>query len=102
MKIPIASLMFSLRTFAAAMLALYVSYILDLSQPVWAFMTVYIVSAPFLGMVRSKALYRIVGTIAGAVFCVAVVPNLVDAPLLLVLVIACWIALCLYLSIVDG
>jgi uncharacterized membrane protein YccC len=95
-------LLFSLRTFAAAMLALYVSYLFDLSQPVWAFMTVYIVSAPFLGMVRSKAVYRILGTFTGAVFCVAAIPNLVDAPEMLVLTIACWIAVCLYLSIIDG
>jgi uncharacterized membrane protein YccC len=97
-----ASFIFSLRTFSAAMLALYVSYLFDLSQPVWAFMTVYIVSAPFLGMVRSKAVYRILGTFTGAVFCVATIPNLVDAPEILVLTIACWIAGCLYLSIIDG
>ena len=101
-RIQVASLLFSLRTFAAAMLALYFSYLFDLSQPVWAFMTVYIVSAPFLGMVRSKAVYRILGTLTGAVFCVAVIPNLVDAPAILILTIACWIAGCLYLSIIDG
>lgn len=97
-----SSILFSLRTFAAAMLALYFSYCLDLSQPVWAFMTVYIVSAPFLGMVRSKAVYRLLGTLAGAIFSVATIPNLVNAPVMLVLTIACWIAGCLYLSIIDG
>jgi hypothetical protein len=97
-----ASLLFSLRTYAAATLALYVSYLFDLSQPVWAFMTVYIVSAPFLGMVRSKAVYRILGTFTGAVFRIAAIPNLVDAPEILVLTIPCWIAVCLYLSIIDG
>jgi uncharacterized membrane protein YccC len=97
-----ASLLFSFRTFAAAMLALYVSFLFGLSQPVWAFMTVCIVSAPFLGIVRSKAVYRILGTFTGAVFCVAAIPNLVDAPEMLVLTIACWIAVCLYLSIIDG
>jgi len=102
MKIQAASFIFSLRTFAAAMLALYVSYVIDLSQPVWAFMTVYVISAPFLGMVRSKAVYRIFGTLAGAVFCVATIPNLVDAPVILVLTIVCWIGGCLYLSIIDG
>jgi uncharacterized membrane protein YccC len=97
-----ASLIFSIRTFAAAMLALYLSYQLDLSRPTWAFITTYVVSTPLRGAVRSKGLYRICGTIGGAAFTVIAVPNLVDAPELLALTIAVWIAGCLYLSIIDG
>ena len=98
----LANFIFSLRTFAAAMLALYLSYHLDLSRPTWAFITTYIVSAPLRGAGRSKGIYRICGTICGAAFTVAAVPNLVDAPELLTLAIACWISGCLYLSILDG
>src|SRR5277367_1613836 len=96
------SVIFSLRIFAAAMLALYLSYQLDLARPTWAFFTVYVISAPLLGAVRSKGIYRVYGTFAGAVFSVIAVPNLVNAPEVLVLVIALWIAGCLYLSIIDG
>ncbi len=40
---------FSLKTFVAAMLALYIAFRLDLSQPSWSVTTVYIVSQPFAG-----------------------------------------------------
>src|SRR5271168_147981 len=97
-----ASIIFSLRTFAAAMLALYVSYHLDLSRPTWAFITTYIVANPLRGAGRSKGLYRICGTVCGAVFTVLAVPNLVDAPELFVCAIALWVAGCLYLSNLDS
>ena len=103
MKFPsLASAVFSLRTFAAAMLALYLSYHFDLARPTWAFITTYIVSAPLRGAGRSKGVYRICGTLAGASFTVVAVPNLVNAPELLVLTISLWIAGCLYLSLIDG
>ncbi len=41
------------------------------------------------------------GTLIGAVAAVAMVPNLVDAPELLVLALASWTALCLYVSLFD-
>ncbi len=97
-----SSVIYSMRTFAAAMLALYLSFQLDLSHPAWAFLTTYIISAPLRGGGRSKGLYRICGTVVGAAFTVLTVPTLVDAPELLTLVIALWIAFCLYLSILDG
>jgi len=50
--------MFSLKTFVAAMLALFIAFRLDLSQPSWSVTTVYIVSQPFSGMVLAKSLYR--------------------------------------------
>ena len=96
------SLLFSLRTFATAMLALYLAFELDLSRPLWSFLTVYIIASPFLGAVRSKALYRLCGTIGSSVFCVIMVPALVDTPALMVFVFSLWIGFCLYLSHIDG
>ena len=97
------SVLHALRTFAAAMLALYISYRLDLPRPTWAFITVYIGSLPFFrGGVRAKNIYRICGTLCGAVFSIIALPNLADAPELLVLALACWIGMCLYFSISDG
>ena len=49
---------FSVKTFAASMLALYIGLKLELPRPYWAMATVYIVSNPFVGATRSKALYR--------------------------------------------
>ena len=50
--------LFSVKSFAAAMLALYIAMRIGLPRPFWALMTAYIVSAPFAGPTRSKAVYR--------------------------------------------
>jgi len=93
---------FSGRTFLAAMLALFIALQMDLPRPYWSMVTVYIVSQPLAGMARSKGIYRILGTVCGAVFAVAAVPTLVNAPELLTLAIASWIGICLYFSLMDG
>jgi uncharacterized membrane protein YccC len=66
-KLTWREVVFSLKSFLAAMLALYVAFRLDFSQPMWAVTTVYVVSQPLAGMVLSKSLYRVVGTVIGAV-----------------------------------
>ncbi|MDP4006760.1 FUSC family protein [Methylobacterium sp. NEAU K] len=92
---------FSIKTFGAAMLALYVAFWIDLPRPYWALGTVYITSQVLAGATRSKALYRVLGTLLGAVVTVALVPNLVNAPELLTLAIALWVSVCLYFSLLD-
>ncbi|HLG85499.1 MAG TPA: FUSC family protein [Bradyrhizobium sp.] len=96
-----ADLVFACKTFLAAVLALLTALWLDLPRPYWAMATVYITSQPLAGATSSKALYRVLGTVAGAVATVAMVPNLVDAPELLCLAMALWVGLCLYLSLLD-
>lgn len=92
---------FSLKTFGAGMLALFLAFRIDLPNPYWALGTVYITSQVLAGATRSKALYRVLGTLLGAVVTVALVPNLVNSPELLTLSIALWVATCLYLSLLD-
>src|SRR3954465_3087791 len=58
---------FSLKTFAAAVLAVYIAFRLDLPQPSWSMLTVYVVSQPLAGMVLSKSVFRVLGTVIGAV-----------------------------------
>ena len=93
--------LFATKSFAAAMLALYIALAADLDRPYWAMATVYIVSHPFSGALRSKAIYRLLGTLAGAAAMIVRIPNLVDAPELLCAGIALWIGACLYLSVLD-
>jgi uncharacterized membrane protein YccC len=97
-----AAIVFSLKTFAAAMLALVIALWVDLPHPYWAMATVYITSQPLAGATSSKSFYRVLGTLIGAAATVAIVPNLVNAPELLCLVIALWLGVCLYLSLIDG
>lgn len=95
------TLLFSANSFAAAMLALYISFSLGLPRPYWAMTTAYIVSQPLAGAVRSKAVYRVLGTILGAMAAVFLVPNLVNAPWLLSLALALWVGGCLTVSLLD-
>lgn len=94
-------LVFSLNSFAAAMLALFLALAMGLVNPFWSAMTVYIVSQPHAGSVRSKAFYRLVGTFVGAAIAVMVVPVLANAPELLSVTLACWVGLCLGVSLLD-
>lgn len=92
---------FALKTFGAAVLALYLALWLELPRPYWAVGTVYITSQVLAGDTRSKALYRALGTLVGAAMSVALVPNLVNEPVVLSLAIAAWVGFCLYFSLLD-
>ena len=90
---------FGVRTFAASMIALYIALLMQMPRPYWAMATVYIVSSPFLGPTSSKALYRAVGTFLGAAAAVFFVPMFVQSPYVLVLVMALWTGILLFLSL---
>ncbi|WP_158243205.1 FUSC family protein [Acidimangrovimonas sediminis] len=67
MKLPERwQIVFTLKAFVAAVLALYISFALGLQRPYWAMTTVYVVAQPFAGAIRSKGAYRICGTLCGA------------------------------------
>ncbi|OTG67178.1 FUSC family protein [Acinetobacter silvestris] len=94
-------LIFATKTFIAAMLALYIAFALDLAYPMWAMGTVFVIANPYVGMTSSKSIYRLLGTIVGAIFAVAVTPSLINTPLLFTLVLAAWVSICLYISLLD-
>src|SRR6202167_2650040 len=91
--------LFSVKTFAAAMLALYLGLAFQLPRPYWALASVYIVSNPFVGATRSKALYRVIGTVLGALASIALVPPFAETPYLLSALIALWTGVFVYISI---
>ncbi|QJU57731.1 FUSC family protein [Sphingomonas sp. AP4-R1] len=93
--------LFAVKCFAAAMLAYYLSLRIGLTRPFWAVATSYIVAQPLAGAVLSKAVFRVLGTVLGAAAAVVLVPHLVNAPELLVLGLALWLGLCLYISLLD-
>lgn len=92
---------FATKTFIAGMLALYIAFELNLSYPIWAVGTVFVIANPYSGMLASKSIYRILGTLFGAIFAIAVMPHLVNTPWLFTFVLATWVGLCLYLSLID-
>ncbi|WP_066740565.1 FUSC family protein [Cupriavidus sp. D384] len=92
---------FSFKAFIAAMLALYIAMYLGLPRPYWAMGSVYIVAHPLTGATRSKALYRVLGTLLGAAAGIAMVPPLVNSPPLLMGAVAIWVACLLYVALMH-
>jgi uncharacterized membrane protein YccC len=99
--IGIRPIIFSANCYIAVVLALFIAFSLDLKNPGWTMTTVYITSQPLSGALRAKAFYRIVGTFVGAAAMIAIVPNLVNAPELTTLAIILWVALCVFVSLLD-
>ncbi|MDN8643388.1 FUSC family protein [Stenotrophomonas indicatrix] len=95
------ALLFSLKCLLAAILGLYVSLRIGLTRPFWVIGTVYLVSQPMSGATLSRGLFRLLGTIGGAVATVLLVPRFANAPLVLSVVLAAWMGLCLYLAMLD-
>ncbi|HEU5313130.1 MAG TPA: FUSC family protein, partial [Candidatus Udaeobacter sp.] len=94
----IGSLVFALKTYAAAMLALFISFWAALDEPRWAFLTVFIVSQPDSGLVLAKSFYRILGSVAGVIVSIALVFGLSQYGELFLASLAAWIAVCSFAS----
>ncbi|WP_326537805.1 FUSC family protein [Pseudorhodoferax sp.] len=94
-------LVFSLKSFGAAMLAMYCASRAGLPRPFWALLTAYVVANPLAGAVRSKAIYRFLGTLLGCTATLLLVPALSSAPELLTLALALWVGTCLAFSLLD-
>ncbi len=102
MRLPnVREVVFSLKSYAGAVMALYLSYCIGLPRPFWAMTTAYVVSQPWSGAVRSKAAYRLVGTFFGSAATVYLVPRLSHSPVLMTAAMVLWVGLCLYLSVLD-
>ena len=97
----VRAFVYSLNSFVAAMIALWIAFSIGLPRPFWAMLTVYITAQPLTGALRSKALYRVIGTAAGGAAAVVIVPTFVNTPMLMALVMAAWTGFCLFLSLLD-
>lgn len=91
--------LFSLKSFVAAMLALFIAFRLNLSQPSWSITTVYVVSQPLAGMVLAKSMYRVLGTVIGALMSLVFVALFSNTPELFCLALAIWIGICTSVSV---
>jgi uncharacterized membrane protein YccC len=92
---------FSVNCFIAVMIVLFIAFRLDLKNPWWAMITIYLTSMPLSGALRARAIYRVLGTLLSGIAMLAIIPNLVDSPELATGAIILWVALCLYLSLLD-
>lgn len=94
-------LIFACKTFVAGMLALFISFELDLINPMWSIGTVMIIANPYSGMVSSKCVYRLVGTVAGAIIALMLTPYFINTPWLFTVILSLWVGFALYVSLLD-
>jgi uncharacterized membrane protein YccC len=87
-------LTFAVKTFAAALLALYIAFWAGLDEPRWSLLTVFVVSQPDSGLVLAKSFYRMLGTIAGLLVAIALVFGLAQYGELFVAAVAVWVCFC--------
>ncbi len=89
---------FAFRTVGAALVALAIAFALGLPEPQWSITAVFIVAQPYAGMVLAKGIYRVIGTLVGALAAVAMVHLVAPVPWLFLLVMAAWMAACTFAS----
>jgi uncharacterized membrane protein YccC len=90
----VGALVFSGKTFAAALLALFVSFWLGLDEPYWALLTTFVVAQPDSGLVLAKGFYRLLGTAVGILVTIALVFAFAQYGEIFIASLAVWIGLC--------
>jgi uncharacterized membrane protein YccC len=90
----VVGLIFSLKTFAASMLALFIAFWAALDDPRWAALTVFVVAQPDSGLVVAKSFFRMLGTVAGVLVTIALVFAFAQYGELFLASLAAWIAFC--------
>jgi uncharacterized membrane protein YccC len=95
---------FALKTAAAAIAAMLLALWFNLPNPGWAGLTVFLTSQQLggaAGAVVGRSFHRSLGTLLGAAGTLWVIPACSAAPELLLLGIAAWVGLFLYVSLLD-
>jgi uncharacterized membrane protein YccC len=100
---PLASWAFAIRIWIAAVVALYLSFWLELESPSSAIVTVAILAERTRGQALEKAAFRLIATIVGVVVSIAITGMFSQTRDLLLIAFAAWLGLCVYLSgLLDG
>ncbi|MDR1311313.1 MAG: FUSC family protein [Burkholderiaceae bacterium] len=105
MKLPIVPTaqewLFSIKCFVSAMLAVYISLRIGVTHPFWALGTCYVIASPLAGPVRSKGVYRAIGTVVSGLMVIVSIPLLSGHRFLFILFVMLWVGVCLYISMLD-
>jgi uncharacterized membrane protein YccC len=94
--------LFAFSNLLAAALALLIAFEASLPRPWFTLLTVYVTAQPMVGSAGPRVIHRLGGLLLGAAVTVLLVPNLQNTPALLVLILAGWSGLCVYLGAIDG
>jgi uncharacterized membrane protein YccC len=94
---------FAIRIWIAAIVALYLSFWLQLEAPSTAIITVAIIAEPTRGQAWEKATLRVIATIIGVAASIAITGLFSQTRDLLLIAYAGWMGLCVYVSgLLDG
>ena len=96
MRIPLHIWAYALRTWLAAVTALYVAFWLQLGGASSAAVTVAVLSLPTRGAALSKAAYRLAATFIGATMSIVIAGLFPGERLGLLLSFICWICICVF------
>ncbi len=100
---PARSWAFALRVWLAMLLALYVSFWLELDSPSTAAVTVAILALPTRGQGMEKAVYRLLATVIGVAASIAIAGIFSQTDALLLAMFGIWVGLCVYAAgMLDG
>ncbi|KAA8389271.1 FUSC family protein [Acetobacter tropicalis] len=89
---------FAVRTTAAALIALVIALWMELDDPQWAAMTVWIVAQGSRGESLSKARWRLVGTAIGVVMSITLISAFIQQAWLFFPALAIWVGVCCTLA----
>jgi uncharacterized membrane protein YccC len=100
---PLDSWAFATRIWIAAVVALYLSFWLQLEAPSTSIISVAIIAEPTRGQAMEKAVFRVIATIIGIAASIAITELFSQSRDLLLIAYAAWMGLCVYVSgLLDG
>src|SRR4029078_10775072 len=88
------SLLFAIRLWAAAALAVFVAFWRELDNPFWAGASAAIVCQPQLGASLRKGWFRMIGTVAGATMIVVLTACFPQDRIAFLALLAFWCGIC--------
>ena len=102
-KIPISSWSFAIRVWLATVLALFVSFWLQLESPTTAALTIAVLAEPTRGQALEKAVFRLLATFIGVTASIAITGLFSQARDLILAAFAVWLGICVFAAkLLDG
>lgn len=102
-KIPVSSWGFAIRVWLAIVLALFVSFWLQLEAPTTAALTVAVLAEPTRGQALDKAAFRVLATVIGVTASIAITGVFSQARDLILAAFAVWLGICVFAAkLLDG
>jgi uncharacterized membrane protein YccC len=102
-KIPVTSWSFAIRIWLATVLALFISFWLQLESPTTAALTVGVLAEPTRGQALDKAAFRLLATVVGVAASIAITGFFSQTRDLVLAAFAVWLGICVFAAkLLDG